>query len=33
MCAVRGVERGLTDGRDLGDAAVEDVGWCEQGEA
>src|SRR4051812_18615798 len=33
MRAVCGVERGLAYSGDLGDAAVEDIGWCEQGEA
>jgi len=33
MRAVCGVERGLAYGGDLGDAAVEDIGWGEQGEA
>ena len=33
MRTVCGVERGLAYGGDLGDAAVEDIGWSEQGEA
>ena len=33
MRTVCGVERGLSYGGDLGDAAVEDIGWSEQGEA
>jgi hypothetical protein len=32
MHTVCGFERGLAYGGDLGDAAVEDIGWCEQGE-
>ena len=32
MRAVRDVEGGLTYGSNLGDAAVEDIGRCEQGE-